>query len=204
MLAILFLPQSVKYITALLIIQHWFFAIKYVLSLITNNITYGFNSLWPSEAIWHWRSWSTLLQVMACCLTAPSHYMKQRWIIISKVQRHSSEGNFTINTSAVNHWNDLEYYLTKISFKSSRGQEDLHFPTGCLHQTKQPPFPDSIFKLINKIGFSFKFRWSLFLRPNMIYGQRGMATFIMTNIYEFWGTYSTYKIYWYERGITLK
>ena len=43
--------------------------------------------LWPiaSNAIWRQRSWSTLDQVMACCLTAPSHYLNQCWLIISKV-----------------------------------------------------------------------------------------------------------------------
>ena len=49
------------------------------------------NSLGPSDAIWRWRSWSTLVQVMACCLTAPSHYLNQCWLIISKVLWHSSE-----------------------------------------------------------------------------------------------------------------
>ena len=49
------------------------------------------NSLGPSDAIWHWRSWSTLAQVMACCLTEPSHYLNQCWLIISKVLWHSSE-----------------------------------------------------------------------------------------------------------------
>ena len=43
------------------------------------------NSLRPSDAIWRHRSWSTLAQVMACCLTAPSHYLNQCWLIISKV-----------------------------------------------------------------------------------------------------------------------
>ena len=33
----------------------------------------SFNSLGPGDTIWRWRSWSTLVQVMACCLTAPSH-----------------------------------------------------------------------------------------------------------------------------------
>ena len=33
------------------------------------------NLLGPSDAIWCWRS--TLVQVMACCLTAPSHYLNQ-------------------------------------------------------------------------------------------------------------------------------
>ena len=38
------------------------------------------NSLWPSDAIWRHRSWSTLAQVMACCLSAPSHYLNECWI----------------------------------------------------------------------------------------------------------------------------
>ena len=42
------------------------------------------NSLGPSDAIWRWRSWSTLVQVMAWCLTAPSHYLNQCWLVISK------------------------------------------------------------------------------------------------------------------------
>ena len=45
-----------------------------------------FNSLWPSDAIWRQRSGSTLAQVMACCLTAPSYYLNQCWLIISKAQ----------------------------------------------------------------------------------------------------------------------
>ena len=49
------------------------------------------NSLGPNEAICRWRSWSTLVQVMACCLTAPRHYLNQCWRIISKVLWHSSE-----------------------------------------------------------------------------------------------------------------
>ena len=35
--------------------------------------------------IWRQGSWSTLVQVMACCLTAPSHYLNHCWLIISKV-----------------------------------------------------------------------------------------------------------------------
>ena len=34
----------------------------------------SFNSLRPSDAMWQQRSGWTLAQVMACCLTAPSHY----------------------------------------------------------------------------------------------------------------------------------
>ena len=35
------------------------------------------NSLWSNDAIWRQRSRSTLAQVMACCLTVPSHYLSQ-------------------------------------------------------------------------------------------------------------------------------
>ena len=43
------------------------------------------NSLGPGDAIWRQRSGSTLAQAMACCLTAPSHYLNQCWLIISGV-----------------------------------------------------------------------------------------------------------------------
>ena len=39
------------------------------------------DSLTPSDAIWRQRSGSPLAQVMACCLTAPSHYLNQCWLI---------------------------------------------------------------------------------------------------------------------------
>ena len=37
------------------------------------------DSLWPSNIIWHQRSSSTLVQIMACCLTTPSHYQSQSY-----------------------------------------------------------------------------------------------------------------------------
>ena len=62
-----------------------------------------FNSLRPRDAIWRHRSGSTLSQVMACCLMAPSHYLNQCWLIFSKVQWHASEGSFTFDTSTTIH-----------------------------------------------------------------------------------------------------
>ena len=61
-----------------------------------------FNSLWPSDAIWRHRLGSTLAWVMACCLTAPSHYLNHCWLITSTVQWYSSEGNLIRYTSATN------------------------------------------------------------------------------------------------------
>ena len=80
------------------------------------------NSFWPSDAIWRQRSRSTLVRVMACCLTAPSHYLNQCWLIISKIEWHSSEGNFTAGISAINHCNWLEKNSFKISLKFPRPQ----------------------------------------------------------------------------------
>ena len=80
------------------------------------------NSSWAGDAIWRHRSGSTLAQVMACCLTAPSHYLNQCWLFIREVQWQSPEGNFTRNASAINYYNQLENHLPKLSFKSPRGQ----------------------------------------------------------------------------------
>ena len=66
---------------------------------------YCLNSLGPNDTIWRHKSRSTLAQVMACCLTAPSHYLNQCWRIIGKVQWHSSESNFTRDASTISHWN---------------------------------------------------------------------------------------------------
>ena len=60
-----------------------------------NNNNNTFNSLWP-------RSGSTLAQVMACCLMAPSHYQNRCWLIITKVLLHSSNGNFTSSVTKIN------------------------------------------------------------------------------------------------------
>ena len=71
------------------------------LIMIVNLISLLFNSLWPSYAIrWH-ESRSTVAQVMACCLTAPSHYQTQRWLIISEIFWHSPEGNLTLNAQDI-------------------------------------------------------------------------------------------------------
>ena len=67
------------------------------------GMRYTSNSLGPSDTIWRQRSGSTLAQAMACCLTAPSHYLNQCWLILSKVQWYSSDGNLIRDTPAINH-----------------------------------------------------------------------------------------------------
>ena len=58
------------------------------------------NSLPPSDIIWCPGTWSTLVQVMACCLMAPSHHLNQCWLIICEILWHSPEGYFTVTGSA--------------------------------------------------------------------------------------------------------
>ena len=79
-------------------------------------------SLWHSDVSWRHRSGSILPQVMAWCLTAPSHYLNQRWLFISKFWWQSHEGNCTRDIAAINYSNQLQIYLSKISYKSLRGQ----------------------------------------------------------------------------------
>ena len=61
------------------------------------------NSLWPSDAVWRKDLGQHLVQVMACCLTAPSYYLNQCWLIISEVRWHSYQGDFTRDASTINH-----------------------------------------------------------------------------------------------------
>ena len=56
-------------------------------------------SLWYNKAVLEQKSGSILVQVMPCYLTAPSHYLHQRWLLISEVQWQSSMGNFATLTA---------------------------------------------------------------------------------------------------------
>ena len=71
------------------------------------------NSLCLSGAIWQHRSRSTLAQIMPCCLMAPSHYLKQCWLLI-EVLCHSPESNFTESAWVTILCNGFENYTFKI------------------------------------------------------------------------------------------
>ena len=93
------------------------------------------NSLWPSEAIWHRRSWSTLVQVMACCLRPPIHYLNQCWLTINiffghNIFGHPFQGNVYWNTQDINLQIVFEIYTFKITVTSPWGlwvkMESMH------------------------------------------------------------------------------
>ena len=98
------------------------------------------------NAIWNWL---TLVQVVACFLTALSHYVNQCWLIISEALRNSLKGNFTgcapiiylwykfdnhkINmtpappgSNELTHWN-LKYIPSEILFSNTNEQEQTHY-----------------------------------------------------------------------------
>ena len=78
--------------------------IWYIQGLFSHSVSQDYiNSFRPGDAILRHRSGSTLAQVMASCLQAPSHYLHSCLLIISKVVWHSSEGNFIRDTFATIH-----------------------------------------------------------------------------------------------------
>ena len=79
-----------------------------------------YNSFWPSDAIWRYRSWSTWDLIMACCLMAPSHYLnlvKWYWLSISKALWHSPESNFTASAQGTVLYNELMLKVFTVYWK---------------------------------------------------------------------------------------
>ena len=105
-------------ISSILIISRWF---PCVVDKKDHHISY-FNSLRPSDAIWRQWFWTTLAQVMACCLTAPSHYLNQCWLIIRGVLWHTSESSFAGIAQGIDSGYEFEKDILKNIFKSPRGQ----------------------------------------------------------------------------------
>ena len=80
------------------------------------------NSLGPSDAIWRQRPGSPLAQVMACCLTAPIHYLDQCWFIMDLMLWHPPENNFIGIFQNINSINEFENNNFKIITVSPKGQ----------------------------------------------------------------------------------
>ena len=52
------------------------------------------NSVRPSDAIWQFLSWPSLLLVMACCHSVPNHYLNQWWLIVNLTLRNQTSVKF--------------------------------------------------------------------------------------------------------------
>ena len=91
-----------------------------------------YNSLCQTDTTWHHRTWSTLVLVMACCLTAPTHYLSQRWLI-SQVLWHSPEGNITGNRAILfrSHWDKWLASLLVLAWRHINGSVTSFEPFMC-------------------------------------------------------------------------
>ena len=79
------------------------------------------NSWWPSDPKWRQASWSTLVQVMTCHLTAPSHYLSQSWVTLSEVFWYSPK---TISQEILKiSLLDMSLIVNKITTASPRDHE---------------------------------------------------------------------------------
>ena len=100
------------------VVIYWFCIYSYgdFLNIEVTQMCTGLNSLWPGYAIRRHRS----VSILACCLTAPTCYLNQCWLIISEVQWLSSEGNLTrVSHPSVT---KITSEITKIAFKFLDGQ----------------------------------------------------------------------------------
>ena len=75
------------------------------------------NSWTQGDTIWPQRTWSTLVQVMAWCPKALSHYLHQSWLIINVVLWHSRNSNFTGNAEDI-YWKNVFENYTYLRFHS--------------------------------------------------------------------------------------
>ena len=68
------------------------------------------------------RSGQTLVQVIACCHQAASHYLNQCWLLISEVLQHSPGNNSIASAQAIDQYNEFANYTIKITTTTPRGQ----------------------------------------------------------------------------------
>ena len=68
-----------------------------LLLVIVSSIIMIFTSLWHSDAIRWYRFGQTSVQAMACCLSAPNHYLNQCWLIIIVILWYLLQGSYTGN-----------------------------------------------------------------------------------------------------------
>ena len=106
-----------------------------------------YNSLWPSEAIWCYRSVSESSQnghsdgsgaMKSLCrtlLVAASHYLSQCWLLISEILWCSPYSNLTANDHAAILYNEYVNYSSEVTAESHWGQwvtvilTLFHFPS---------------------------------------------------------------------------
>ena len=144
------------------------------------------NSSAHGDAIWWQRSGSTLAQVMAWCLTAPSHHLKQCWLLINEISWYSPGSNFAASIHAAVPFNEFEkcaYHTVTMTYH--RGQwvnirgllliisefTDTHAPRG------DRPSWSKVLSAKFAMFFLMFLRLSLTLNHNLLIGQHNSVGF---------------------------
>ena len=90
-----------------------YYTTRYCLDISTEKLAVDFSTE-PFNSIWQHKSGSTLAQVMACCLMAPSHYLNHCWLVFKYALWHS-QSNITVSVKATVVYHEFEnYYLRPI------------------------------------------------------------------------------------------
>ena len=76
-------------------------------------LIHSVNSLASFDAVWRRWNWSTLSRVMACCLTARSHYLNKCWLVIKSILWQSPLTNFAKYALEINPRHVFRYYTLK-------------------------------------------------------------------------------------------
>ena len=66
-------------------------------SICWTNLLYIHNLLRSGNVRWNYRLWSSLVQVMAWYLMAPSHYLNQCWLIVNESLRNTWMQGLTLS-----------------------------------------------------------------------------------------------------------
>ena len=62
---------------------------------------------------------------MACCLSAPKHYLIQCWLLIIEVLWHSPDSKFTMNAQAIILYGEFENYTFGITATGTQWANEL-------------------------------------------------------------------------------
>ena len=115
--------------------------------------------MWPGDNIWRQRSCLTLVQEIACCLTAPSHYLNQNWLTLSEVLWHFSEGHFIGNTQGIYLWSTCLSLKWLILHYNHISQGPINSP---LLSVLQGNTTDNITTIIDRDGGLHQGRFSFY------------------------------------------
>ena len=81
-------PSCDSYFDTEIHLYFWWLNAKREVTPLLKHWNLCIKSLRSSNAIWWHGTGTTLAQVMACCLTAPSRYLNHCWLIINEVQHN--------------------------------------------------------------------------------------------------------------------